>query len=511
MKKILTVLLVLAVTGGTAFAQFGPDWTNFNASGDLNLPVGILGAPSSVVTEGIWAGQWHNIMSPSAHSGVSFENWTGFAAFGEGDAPGTTNRFAMAYATRIGGMYLAAYLGGTGFGLFRNLSFTEFRSNSWTSDPDNWRTFREYDMPNFNTGTNNRIAVLIGIADMGFRLSYGTTVNSFSSSNVYDLMGYGEYLADVSAALGVRQIELMWAMSRNLLDIGLRPTAGIRLNFARNFSEFNEFEYDGSRVGNIIAHSANFIQPEIELNSGWVNFFTTDSGWLLRADLQYELAFRMFNNDFTIYDTYGNPSGTRSISGIHYLDVFGPGNDIFYEMSWMRHRIRPRVQLNWTGETVALSTRLVLDNWITSSSQDERSWNDYYDGITSNFGTNESTFRFQFQPSLEFAVRWFALPNRLTLQAGARYDFGSITRETVETTPLDSYGNSIANGTFTTTSIDFSQASTRFRVGATFHFNENFALDAATSVQNGANVNFFPTTGNNGLMHFTSVMGVLTF
>ena len=519
MKKILTVLLILAMVGGTAFAQ---SFHDFNAPPDAGvgedrgMPTGFVGAPGAWSSRGLWSPQWHNIMAPAWHSGVNFENWTGFASFGEG------SRFAMAYATRIGDMYLAAYLGGTGFGQFRPRGFTEEHSNNW-GPTDAYRTFRNFDFHDPREHFNdNRVAILLGVAGMGFRLSYATTASSFRVSDaIVDLDDLGlagmlppaattttVYVEEANMVFGVRQLELGWGMSSNLLDIGVRPSAFVRLNFARNFSEANAFNWaTGNTIGNVIAWSHNYVQPEIELQSGWVNFFTRDSGWTLRADLTYILGFRLFNNDFSEVD-YSDPANvtttTRSLSG----GTVGFGGDEAYERSWMRHDITPRIQLLWTGERVALSTRLVLQNTITSEQTNPREWDDSANRWT-NYDVDEvSTLTYSFLPRLEFGARWFAIPDRLTLLVGGQFEFGDITRTSTTTTEFDSHGNAVVRGETTAVEVAFEDANTTFRAGFTFHFNENFALDARTNVNLTPNI-FGSGAGN--LFTFAHIMGVFTF
>ena len=546
MKKILIGVLALAIAGGSAFAQtsVGPgNWVEFGVtqvdpndpdSAVIPAPVGFVQTAHDWTTFGNITYHWNNIMSPAWHSGVQLDNWLGFASFA------ATNQYAMAYATRIAGIYIAAYAGGTGFGNFMNRDFTRMSLDTWGGT--GWREFRLYGpqvvgepgeggergaqagFPNPNVGNNNRVSLLVGVADMGFRLSYATTVSRFNVSEYSRLwidnwvnqagdpdndppdyvdLGGLAYFSEISSVFGMRQIALGWGMSRNLDPVrGIRPNAEVRLNFARNMLQANPLGADGVAQGNFINHSANYVQPEIELSSGWVNFVTTDSGWQIRGDLLYVLGFRMFNNDFSEWEGATirniNISGTRTSEG-------------YFERSWMNHRIRPRVQLHWAGERINLSTRLVLDNFITTSEENMRTLDNF--SVSSNNGSNTSIFEYTFQPSLELAMRWFAIPDRFTLLAGGRYWFGDITRTVTEVTQLGADGSAVPQGTTTQTELEFANAVAQLRVGATFHFNQNFAIDASTGVANaGLNntLNIFGSGANN-LFTFGRIVGVLTF
>ena len=500
MKKILIGFLALAIAGGSAFAQAG----TFT---ELPAPSGFITSPNSWTTFGNITYGWTNIMSPAWHTAAQFDNWFGFASFQD------TDRYAMAYATRIAGMYFAAYAGGTGFGGFRDRNITramipgDAGGSSWVADD---AAEREFGTQAFGWGNNNnRVAILLGVADMGFMLSYATTVSSFnvnSDSQITGFFGQTVFVNEMSAVYGMRQISLGWGMSRNLDPVwAIRPNAEIRLNFARNMAQLREFDEDApapTLLDNRIEYSANYVQPELEVSTGWVNFVTTDSGWQIRGDLQYIIGFRVFSNDFSFVNAEGRIQ-TGNISGTW------AGGD-FVERSWMNHSIRPRIQLNWAGERINLSTRLVLGNVINTSEANARDL-DAYNNITSSDGENVSVFTYQFLPTLELAVRWFAIPDRFTLLAGGAYHVGNITRTVTETTALDANGNNA--GTTTLTNTTFATAVAELRVGATFHFNQNFAIDASTGVANAGQdgtVNIFGS-GPNNLFTFGRIMGVLSF
>lgn len=502
MKIFTTLLLLIMTTAGAAFAQHGT-WTQ------LSRPDGIVGAPSNFTTFGIWSGQWHNIMSPAWHSGVSFENWIGSASFHHAD------RFALTYATRIDDMYLAAYVGGTGFGGFLNRSFSTMHSDLWMFGGE-LREFRQEAFPNLTAANNNRVAVLLGVADMGFRLSYGTTVGSFNVNDAYvtglptglssAMSASAGYFSELSSSYGMRQIELMWAMSSDMLDIGVRPTAALRLNFARNVATFSAFyPMSGRPTGDITAFSYNYVQPEIEVQSGWVNLFTTESGWLLRGDFTYILGFRVFSNNFSIFDPLGRSITNQSISG-----TAGYGGADLVERSWVNHQITPRVQLSWVGDNVSLSTRLVLDNTLTSSQANPRILN-ANDRVVNHGQRDVSTFTYSFQPVLDMGVRWFAIPDRFTLQAGGRFGLGDIERTVTGTTVFDADGDALPRQPTTATNVTFAAAVRELRVGATFRFNQYLALDATTGVSGtSGTINIFGS-GNNNLFTFGNIMAVLTF
>ena len=550
MKKTLIFLLALVIAGGAVFAQSppyppaGPGGVGVHPA--VPPPVApMVNAPSFTTTSGLWGGQWNNIMSPALHRSVEFENWIGFMSFGMEHL--NRERFAIAYATRIGDIYLAAYYGGTGFHFTPDRRRdTEVRTRPWDSTTRRMNVYTPN--PIFTAmpanRKNHRAAILVGVADMGFRFTYGSTMSSFNARNGIvrlfgqfnmDFIGLGANLTEAwvnefSTAWGQRLFELEWAMSRDLLDIGVRPTATVRLIFSRDFAEgrlYNSFMSEtgsgpgpsggtGDRLGNAIAFSNNFIQPEFRVNSGWVNIFTTESGWTFRGDLDYTLAFRSFNNDFSVirgHDAAGNPLfATRNISGI--ANGFNGLN--LYEMSWRQHIINPRVQFLWTGETVALSTRLLLNNTFTRQQRNERSITPGTTSAGRNPGDVESSvFSYSLRPILEFGMRWNAIPNRLDVLAGGSFEIGTITRTTTETVEITAPG--MRNATVTRTDLTFghapgaNQSASSLHFGATFRFNENIALDATAGgdfLQNRINV-FGDDYGT--LTRFGSIMAVLSF
>jgi len=507
MKKILTVLLILAVAGGSAFAQ---------TAGPLVVPTpfGFSAAPSDDVSNGMFAGPWNFIMNPALHrAAMTFDNWIARADFGIG---ADVSRFALMYGTNIGDLYLGAYFGGSGFGRFRNRAFAE----NEVQIGGNWQTLRTHTFTPLPTTagamSDNRVAILLGIPGMGFRLSYASNMGSVNLSDVEvtGSAGAGDHFSEFSTAYGMRQIELAWAMTGWLLDNNsIRPQATVRLNFARNFAEVTRWTSaaDSTPLPSEILFSANYVEPQIVLFSDAFNFLRSDSGWTLSGDLQYELRFRIFNNDFTsgtgAARVTGDISGTRSVDGD------------FVERSWMQHQIRPRVRLNWAGDNVNITTRLVLMNILTSESRDTRVLTEGRLGTGGPAGAtgapsgaeDQHIFTYQFQPTLQVAMRWFAIPDRLTLQGGGSFNFGEISRTRTDRTTFQADGTAFPNNTTPFNVLTaFGDSSTGISFGLTFHFNQHFAIDAATGVTAGNNVNIFGTTAGS-ITQFGRIAAGITF
>ncbi|MCL2381851.1 MAG: hypothetical protein FWC64_09725 [Treponema sp.] len=200
MKKIVLLCAVAVLAGGMAWAQVPPaltppgtpggagttpPWSTPNWGAALPLPnagTGLqgrtnLGALGALSIEGNHSAgrfssdaddfidvRFHN---PQLHN--FFFLGTNFGSAGPGGVePSRTVHFGLSRV--VGDMYLAFYYGGT----FVDAVGQRNRENPQTPDPAD-----RFDARARTANWNNRFAVLLGVADMGFRLDVGMSMNTW--------------------------------------------------------------------------------------------------------------------------------------------------------------------------------------------------------------------------------------------------------------------------------------------------------------------------------------------
>jgi hypothetical protein len=195
----LTLLLMIAVTG--VWAQ--------------NLPGNIWSSPQSTTTEGRYRSNADDFIRPDAYTNVNFNKWFGMVAFISNYGDSDTDAIATAgFATKINDLYIGAFYGGNFWTGSPTNNFTE-RKITGNTFPDN--TYNIYNTPNVEPGPVNNAAILIGIADMGFRLTYRTNHQLFNKSDFVignETSGYQLY-RNYQAESGYIAPQIAWGRAKD--------------------------------------------------------------------------------------------------------------------------------------------------------------------------------------------------------------------------------------------------------------------------------------------------------
>ena len=548
MKKTLIVLLLLSLMGVGAFAQstlFMPYLDSSMLDGmtfqpgivkedfAIRTPSGFLGVPSGEASGGRLGGWWGDIMDPGSVNGQGFDKWGGYVSFDPDFNKG--NMMALAYGMNLGGgMYISAYYGGTGFsGMFN----TSFKTEDTPSDLAKYKQLKSTDLlPTYNTDNevtaisqrltnDNRFGVLFGVADMGFRLSYASTYNSFNEKDLLFTDGneaisrfkpglslstgtQNLLVSDLSAETGVRQIEFRWAMAKTLVDgLGFKPAFQATIDIVSNNATVDiakqEFDTLGANDPDpVTIFSQNYLQMAFALESGGITLATQDAFKFTTA-LNLALTLRSYDNEFSYEDEA--KMKTVKFAGINY------GSGVEDNRSYLSVGIKPSFAAGWADEKVSLSGQLVLSNTITSEGSS------YLDNAKDKKETDTTEkFTYAFAPSLNLGGS-YSFNERLTLYMGSKIDFATIT--STKTTDVkkkyDSADPSLAvekDITTETTELTFGAVSTGFKAGFSFAFTDNFILDALTGV-NGFNGNKQNESASvvNDVLNFTRIMAIFKF
>jgi hypothetical protein len=479
MKKLIVLTVMAALFAGAAFAQGLP------ATGG-----GGFTSPQNAATQGRLRSAADDFIRPDAYAGVRFENWFGMASFASGTP-------ALGYATKLGNLYLAAFYTGNFWANSQQCSYTKGNAE--------WLGVNQNDVkiypatPVLSAGNPlNQGAILIGIADMGFRLTFTSTYKSFSDT---DFLGGGNPAIDpvtastlpfksLKAGNGLISPQIAWSMSRNLLgDSGVRPWASVDLVFNNNFSKFQEYnQNDGGNwvAGNeVVNNSRNNILTEV--NSGLGSFIiANNNGWRTALDLDYRLRIQSYNNEYS-YNTNGF-SKIANFSGDNF-------NGNLFGINHNDHRIRPSVATQWNGERLRLRAKLdlVFELHNTATTPKRIDYNDAGEsanGALENHGVTSNLFSFRFNPDLALAAQWQISPV-FFLNVGGRISANALRLDTTTGETYDN-GNLVANSSYETVSSSFGTSATNLlNIGVTINATDNMFIEASTGVTSGANISLF--------------------
>ena len=219
---------------------------SMNATGALwaqliDLPGGSFNSPQSDAAQGRIRSMADDALRPDAYKNVKFDNWYGFTSFAN------RNAATLGIAAKLGDAYLSTFYRGNFWAGINGShhSFTERETAAFQGGSD--KTFSRYAFtaePNvFSVTPNNTFGVLIGAADMGFRLAFNSSYQSFNGSDIEAVVsGTASYYKSYETASGNLHPQLVWSMAKNLAKNGIRPYAGAEVLFINNFTKQEEYD-----------------------------------------------------------------------------------------------------------------------------------------------------------------------------------------------------------------------------------------------------------------------------
>ena len=509
MKRIILVSILILAMATVAFAQMG-------------APGGWV-SPQSTATEGRYRSTADNFIRPDAYAGVSFNNWFGMTSYAAAGNPGTAH---LGFATRAGkgedgtgGVYVAGYYGGTFWRNYPNITYTE-QHNDWLSEKDKSGVKIYNDIPSISGVPNNNVALLLGVADMGFRLSLTSTHRSIKDENfVYNDGSSDQYYKSYEEEAGAISPQLAWSMAKDLTSNGIRPYFALDLDFNKNYKKYETYEDaagDEKWVANneIIGLSNNFTLTRIRTGLGGYTI-VNKNGFRSSVDLDYDLRLTGYDNDYNYDDKDGNTKVKTGFNGT--VSMSGSNPPTLTERSDTSHTIIPSIAGQWSGSGVALRFKLNLNVGLSNSTQSNMGFKvDSFDGALVK-EEDKTVSTISFNPDLRLAAQWRIVP-KLTLNLGGRIDLNSIVRTTTEGKYYDGEGKEVEKSSYKTIKtenamVDVSGSSeSRIRntlaTGVTFNVTDNMTFEAATGASNGT-ASVFQAPG--GLFHFTNLLVSLRF
>jgi len=467
-----------------------------------NLPNNIWTSPQSTTTEGRYRSNADDFIRPDSYTGVKFNKWFGMVSFLWDDS--FSGIATAGFATKIKEVYIGAFYNGNLWANTPVNNYTEEEPATVPAGGVEGRTYNVYGN-NINVGgTNNpvnNVAVLIGAANMGFRLTYRTNYQNFNKN---DIVTGNQLYKNYQAERGYLAPQIAWAMAKDLTKNGIRPYVTVDLVFDRDYQKTETSGPDSAGIsGAKIGNSLNHFDPSLSMGLGGFTLYNKD-GFKLSGDLDYVLAFNIFDNEYSYVD--GDVYKTGKIQG-----TYSPGSSPYLEQFFVSNALTPSLSGSWSKDKVALKFKLNLP--VTLSSKDQNTMALDGDKLVYN-DISKSTTTFVFRPDIRLAMQYKIIPDKLTMNTGARIQATALTLETTDETTYNMgekiSSRKIHNDNFINIGSG-TQFISRFHIGFAFNFSENIWTEAATGVSNAYGDGAIDIFAPGGLFSFGSILFALKF
>jgi len=507
--RIFSLVLFLSIIVTGAWAQNLPGFPLGPGENSKHTwASSVWTSAQSSTTEGRYRSNADDFIRPDSYTGVKFNKWFGMTSFLWAGEENSGEMIAtLGFATKVSNIYIGAlYTGNLWTGLAVN-NYTEEVPGAPVAGGSAGTTYNTYSSISVSAVPGNNFAVLIGVADMGFRLTYRTNHQAFKQSDIVIgsmLNGYKLYNS-YETDEGYIAPQIAWAMAKDLTKNGIRPYVGLDLVFYREFLKYQDASdtVSGERIG----YSKNRFDPSLSAGLGGYTLYNKD-GFKLSADVDYVLTFNIYNNEYSYPE--GGSYKTGKING--WVAESGDLIEAFY----VSNLLTPSLSGSWSKDALSLKFKLNLPIMLSTregnSAALDPNNNLYYNG------QNESTTTFTFRPDIRLAMQYKVIPNRIILNLGARLQATMLTLETVEQANYDPLTGVLINNKKIHRDKVLNDATgtqfvSRFNIGPTIYFTDNVWLEATTGVSKafgeGA-VNLFGT-GEGSLFVFGSLLFALKF
>ena len=469
------------------------------AGGNLYSAPYFFTSPQKMATASQFYGDADMFIDPQYFNLVDLNKWFGVVSFQTDDFLNHSGATAMAqlgFAAQFGNIYSALYYGGDTLAIpFQNYTINKDGKRVYSADPALLNTR--------NSVPHNEAAVLIGVADMGFRLSY---VHEYKSNKLKDVIISGVDTAKYTDEYGHINPEIAWGMAKELVPgRGIKPAVYLDLDFFRDYKRT-----DTSTVGDVIAHSNNNFGVGLTAKAGGFTILEKNN-FEFGVDLWYILGLTFFNNEYHYQDS-SSPYAIAKYKG-NYNGISDPSNAGF-DMAEIKgvnyHSVLPFLYTCWENERIALSAELGLNMDFGGYREAELTMLTDGTGTLQKDGADQKNSMFSFYPTLDLGLKWAIVPEKFFLNAGSSIQFFDVVTERAS---VDTYANDVKTGdTIKGVSNEFIGASTQLMLGFTFNPTKNLGFQAMSGVDFSTNnVNTFSNSSLSGLAVFSRIMATLKF
>jgi hypothetical protein len=408
----------------------------------------------------------------------------------------------VGFATKVSSVYIGAFYSGNFWTNAPSNNYSEMGFSTAPNGGEADKIYNVYSSISVVPEPVNNAALIIGVADMGFRLTYRTNYQSFNKSDIVLTGTPNQLYKNYRAGGGYIAPQIAWAMAKDLTNNGIKPYVTLDLMFNRDYEKRETSGVDDSgNSGERIVRSQNHFEPMLALGMGGYTFYNKD-GFRGSADLDYALTLKFYNNEYSYADNGRYKTG--KIKG-----TFSPGIFPYVEQSYILNSLTPSVSGSWSDDKLSLKFKLNLP--LTFSTEESSIMGLDSSNRLIKSGDSNSINTFTFRPDLRLAMQYKIVPEKLALNVGARIQSTPMILETVTRKIYNTSGNEIATQITHQNSLNGSFVS-RFHIGATFNFTENVWLEATTGVTNAyGNIAAIDIFAPGGLFSFGSILFALKF
>jgi len=508
MKKLILIALIISAVTGIVFAQ-------------VDLPVSNWTSPQSTATQGRMRSAADNFIRADAYGDVKFDKFFAMAGYN------SDTKVNLGFATKAGDLYIGTYYGGTFWANIPNTTYTEADIAFNGLGNKKVKTYTANGLPDLTgTAPDNSLAVVIGVADMGFRLAVNTNKRLFKEDSDFK-DNAGDFYKSYEMESGQVTPQLLWSMTKNLTNNGIKPYAAVELGFNKSLLKTKKYksnstDYDEELTGvNLVPatpavlENVGYTDIKAYLGLGGYTLLNKD-GFRLSTDLDYALTLKDYNNEYE----YENASSLKRVkTGFKGTVVDNSGTITLTEISgYNAHTITPSLSGQWSGGPLSFRFKVNLPVGLEGKQEtgmDIKSGST--DGSLEKEGNDQKVTTVNFNPNIRLAAQWKIIPN-LTLNLGGRINVGRIQSVTTEGKRYTN-GSETANSSFKTVANTSPTAATgnnnneynSLTTGVTFNVTNNFTFEAATGVNSGTINVFGNTNGTNGLFYFTNLLITLKY
>ena len=460
MKKIIFMFVLLLITAANGV------WAQ-------NLPGNIWTSSQSTTTEGRFRSDADDFIRPDSYTGLKLNKWFGMTAFNDIEyRPVATAGFAV----KTDFLYIGAFYNGSFWANAPSNNYIEMGFSAAPNGGESNKIYNVYSPISVAPEPVNNAAIIIGAADMGFRLTFRSNYQSFEQSDIVVTGTPNQLYENYKAEGGYLAGQIAWAMAKDLTNNGIRPYITFEMIFNRDYEMRKTAGNDADgNSGEKIERSQNYLEPVIGIGMGGITFYN-NNGFKCSADLDYTLTIKSYDNEYSYADNGLYKTG--KIKG-----TFSPGILPYVEQSYISNLLTPSLSGSWNDDTQKLALKFKLNIPLTFSAEKSSIMGLDSSNNLINSGDSNSTFTFVIRPDIRLAMQYKIIPEKLTLNAGARIQSTPITIETVTRKIYNDSGAETATQIIHQNSLKGSFISS-FNIGAALNFTENVRVEASTGVTN---------------------------
>jgi len=465
----------------------------------------IWASPQSRTTEGRYRSNADDFIRPDTHTSVRFDKWFGMAAFMYWGNYNYNPLATLGFATKANDLYIGAFYSGDFWTAAPANNRTEQVPNAVPAGGIAGKRYNVYNNINISPYNVNNVAVLLGFADMGVRITYRTNFQIFSEK---DIVFQNQLYKSYHTENGYIAPQIAWAFSKDLISgKGVRPYAAIDLVFDRSYlkTETNGDDNAGNS-GEKIGRSANVFSPALSLGLGSYHFYNQD-GFRGSFDVDYTFNLKIYDNEYSYVENGKYKTG--KFNGTYD----NPATINYMGRSYFTNTLTPSVAGSWSKERLALRFKLNLPLTLSVEEASAMMLDD--SNLVKGNGNSDKTTTFTFRPDVRLAMQYKIIPDKLNLNVGARIQASAMDLVTIERNYYNNKGERVIPLSQKIYQNDYNpqgrSIASRFHIGPTFYLTENFWVEATTGVSNAFGENAIEVFAEGGLFSFGSILVCLKF